>query len=172
MTFRDFLGHAEKLCDDARRAREPWFAHPYVIGSILISWMSIEAFIDKLAQDSTLLKVFSTHELGFIREKQVKFETSGKKAGDFYLSNASHYIRLEDKILFLLARFGKSGVIDKGSPLWQRFNEMKRKRNSLAHPKAGNDITVSIKDAEDAIMVVRALIDFVSSEVLERPMKW
>jgi hypothetical protein len=44
LSFRELLDYAEKLYDNAKDLGDGNRAVPFVIGSILISWMSIESF--------------------------------------------------------------------------------------------------------------------------------
>jgi hypothetical protein len=174
LSFRDFLDYAELLYEDAKQKSEGRNAHPYIIGSMLNSWMSIESFINNMMQDFASLPedMFTIHERGFLEEKQVRFANNGVKAGTFYLENKEEFRRLEDKILFLIARFGKSRSIDKGRHLWQRFEKMKDKRNALSHPKRNREIELTLKDAQEAIEIARSVITIVSSEVWKKPIKW
>ncbi len=173
-SFRDFLNYAERLYEDAKEKGNVTSAYPYIIGSILNSWMSIESFINNMMQDFTALPedMFTIHERGFLEEKQVRFADKGAKAGTFYLGNKEEFRRLEDKILFLIAKFGKSRTIDKGTHIWQRFDKMKYKRNALSHPKKNREIALSLKDAQEAIDVAKGVITLVSKEVWKKPIKW
>ena len=174
LSFRDFLDYAELLYEDAKVNGEGRNAHPYIIGSILNSWMSIESFINNMMQDFTSLseEMFTIHERGFLEEKQVRFANKGIRAGTFDLENKEEYRRLEDKILFLIAKFGKSKTIDKGTHIWQRFEKIKDKRNVLSHPKRNREIELTLKDAQQAIEVAKSLIALVSWEVWKKPIKW
>lgn len=173
-SFRDFLEYAERLCEDAQNKSEGRGSNPYIIGSILNSWMSIESFINNIMQDFASLpeKMFTIHERGLLEEKQVRFVNKGTKAGNFFLENREEFRRLEDKILFLIARFGKSKAVDKGTYIWQQFEKMKDKRNALSHPKRSRKIELTLKDAQEAIEVAKSVITLVSREVWRKPVKW
>jgi hypothetical protein len=174
LSFRDFLNHAELLYEDAKQKSEGRNAHPYIIGSMLNSWMSIESFINNMMQDFTSLpkEMFTIHERGFLEEKQVRFTNKGIKAGTFSLENKEEYRRLDDKILFLIAKFGKSKTVDKGTHIWQRFEKIKDKRNALSHPKRNREIELTLKDAQEAIEVAKSVIALVAKEVWKKPIKW
>lgn len=148
--------------------------YPYIIGSILNSWMAIESFINNMMQDFASLPeaMFTIHERGFLEERQVRFAVKGTKAGTFYLENKEEFRRLEDKILFLINKFGKNKKINKGERIWQQFEEVKKKRNAISHPKRNQEIELTIKDAEDAIDVARKVIELVSKEVWKKPVRW
>ncbi len=174
LTFRDFLDYAERLFEDADKKSEGRGAYPYIIGSILNSWMAIESFTNNMMQDFTSLPeaTFTLHERGFLEEKQVRFSDRGIKAGTFYLEGKEEFRRLEDKILFLIAKFGKSKTVDKGTHIWQRFQKIKDKRNALSHPKRNRVINLTLKDAQEAMEVARSVISLVSQEVWQKPVKW
>ena len=173
-SFRDFLDYAERLYQDAQSKGEGRGSVPYIIGSILNSWMSIESFINNMMQDFSSLpeKMFTIHERGFLEEKQVRFSNRGEKAGHFCLDNKEEFRRLEDKILFLIAKFGKSKAVDKGAHIWQQFEKMKDKRNILSHPKRNRKIELTLKDAQEAIEVAKDVITLVSREVWKKPIRW
>lgn len=174
LSFRDFLDYAERLYEDAKDKGERKSAYPYIIGSILNSWMSIESLINNMMQDFTSLPedMFTIHERGFLEEKQVRFANKGAKGGNFYLENKEEFRRLEDKILFLIAKFGKSRSVDKGTHIWQRFEKMKDKRNALSHPKRNREIVLILKDAQEAIDIAKDVITLVSKEVWKKPIRW
>lgn len=174
LSFRDFLYYAECLYEDAKGKSSGSSGNPYIIGSVLNSWMSMESFINNMLIDFTALSdhTFTIHERGFLEEKQVRFANKGIKAGTFYIENKEEFKRLEDKILFLIAKFGKKKTFNKGSVLWQRFEKIKTKRNALSHPKKNKEVTITLKDAEDAIIIAKEIITLVSKEVWKQPIKW
>jgi hypothetical protein len=179
LSFRDFLDYADRLCRQAHGTDHRGCPNAYVIGSILSSWMSIESFINNMMGDFAKLPpdMFSVHERGFLQEKQVLFETAGDDAGTFRLDRKPDFRHLEDKILFLIAKFGGQPR-DKGkkhvrqTDLWRRFQEIKKKRNALSHPRRAEPLELSPDDARDAIQVARGIIEFVSQAVWKKPVKW
>lgn len=172
--FREFLDYAERLYEDAQEPRNTNSAQPYIIGSILSSWMAIESFINNMMEDFASLPadMFTVHERGFLLEKQVKFEISGSKKGKFCLQNKEEFRRLDDKILFLIARFGGSKSVDKGAHIWQRFEKMKEKRNSLSHPRSNKEVELTLEDAQEAINVSKEIMQLVSKKVWGKSIKW
>ena len=174
LSFRELLGYADRLYEDAKEQCHHGSADPYIIGSILNSWMAIESFINNMMQDFASLPedMFNIHERGFLVEKQVRFQSKGKKAGTFMVEKNAEFKRLEDKILFLIAKFGKSSCVDKGTKIWQEFEDMKNKRNYLSHPKKDEEFALTINDALDSINTAKAIINLVSIEVWKKPVKW
>jgi hypothetical protein len=173
-SFRDFLDYAERLYNDATEIGGNRNANAYIIGSILNSWMAVESFINNMMHDFASLPkdMFTIHERGFLEEKQVRFANKGENAGTFHIENREEFRRLEDKILFLIAKFGTTKTIKKGATIWQRFEEIKEKRNYLSHPRRTKEIDLSLKDAQEAIDVAKSVITFVSREVWGKSIKW
>lgn len=145
----------------------------YLIGSVLTSWVSLESFVNNMLLDYAALppNTFSIHETGFLQEKQVQFNKSGSHAGTFSISNNSEFKRIEDKVLFLIAKFG-GGKIDKGSPLWQKFERVKKKRNLLTHYRKTNDIELTTQDSQEAIELTKELVEFLSRKIWRKSVNW
>jgi hypothetical protein len=108
--------------------------------------------------------LFTVHERAFLEERCVQFASSGANAGTFELINRPEYRRLEDKILFLIAKFSNIRV-DKGSGIWQRFEQSKTIRDRLTHPRKKTDLPLSAQDAKNAIEVAKEIIQLVSTGV-------
>ena len=173
LSFRDFLGFADVLREQAANCENLGRSLPYIIGSILNSWMALESFVNNMLFDFASLPAsgFTVHERGFLEERQVRFSVSGSDAGTFKLEAAPEYRRLEDKVLFLTAKFGKN-KLDKGTALWQRFEKIKKKRNVLSHLRRGDDLVLSVADCDEAASVTKDLITMLSKEVWKKPVKW
>jgi hypothetical protein len=173
LSFRAFLSYADKLHSQALGAANHNSAVPYLIGSILTSWISIESFVNNMMQDYAALpeRTFSTHEEGFLKEKRVHFNQSGTYAGTFAVSNNPEFRRIEDKVLFLIAKFG-GGKLDRGGKLWQKFKKVKARRNALSHHRRDSDIELTSQDSQEAMELAKELIEFLSRKVWKKPLKW
>lgn len=174
LSFRELIDYSVLLYEDAKSTGSPRKRNAFIIGSILNSWAGIESFINNMMQDFASLPedMFTVHERGFLEEKQVKLSTRGANIGTFCLENKDEYKRLEDKIAFLIARFGKNKKIEKGTAFWQRFEKIKKKRNRLTHPRRNEEIKLSLEDAKDAHDVSKEVIEFVFSEVWKKQIIW
>jgi hypothetical protein len=172
LSFRAFLNYAEKLHAQALDAANHDGSVPYLIGSILTSWISLESFVNNMMQDYASLpeRIFSVHERGFLEEKQVLFNRSGKDAGIFAIGKNPEFRRIEDKVLFLIAKFG-GGKVDKGGTLWQKFEKVKKKRNALSHYRRNSDIELTIQDSLEAMEMAKELIEFLSRRIWKKPLK-
>lgn len=138
---------------------------------MVFAWIAIEALINDMLSDFAALPddLFSVHEKGFLEELAVEFVRSGEDMGRFSVTSRTDYRRLEDKIMFLLAKFGKGTKLDKGSALWQKFEQAKDRRNAFVHPRKDTSVEVSPADAKDAIEVAEAVIQVVSAGVWGKP---
>ena len=168
MLFRDFLDYARLFHQAAiDNVGLPHTAMRHSSASILFAWIAVEALINDMMADFASLPedTFSIHERAFLTEQAVEFMRKGNKLGLFVVTERSEYKRLEDKIMFLLARFGGGTVLDKGSSLWQKFERAKNRRNSIAHPRKDAALDVTPDDASDAIEVAEAIIQVVAMGV-------
>lgn len=166
--FRDFLEFAENLILDADA--DDLFdkkRQMMIISSVLFSWIAIESFINSMINDFASLPrdMFELHECAFLLEKKIKFEDSGDNLGNFILDNQKEYRALEDKIFFLIAKFGKKNGNYKGGSLWQKFEEFKDTRNSIMHPRLDEEETINIKNANKYFETAKRIIEFVSMHV-------
>lgn len=173
LSFRAFLRYADGLHSQAIKAVNHKSAVPYLIGSILTSWISLESFVNNMMQDYAALPeaTFSAHEEGFLKERQVHFNRSGEGAGTFTVGSNAEFRRIEDKVLFLMAKFG-SGKLDKGGRLWQRFEKVKKKRNALSHYRRDSDVELTIQDSQEAMDLVKELIELLSKKIWKKSVSW
>ncbi|MBI5082107.1 MAG: hypothetical protein HZB17_12530 [Chloroflexi bacterium] len=167
---RDFIHYSEGYYFAAKQAdrdNDSALMERAIVSSIVFSWIAIEAFINNMMADFTTLSedTFSLHERSLLTEKTVEFIDSGADAGKFRLSNRTEYRKIEDKILFLIAKFGGGSKLDKGGTLWQKFIEIKKKRDQITHPRKANDLALNLQDAEDALGVAKSIIKIVSEKV-------
>ena len=138
----------------------------YSTASILVSFAAIEAFINGMMSDFSSLPqgLFTPHEQGFLAEKVVELSDSGAAAGRFQVTERGQYRSLEAKIMFLVARFSDTAV-DKGSTLWQRFEQAKDVRDNLTHPRKDIDNTPSEADAQLILQVAKDIIQLTAQHV-------
>lgn len=174
LTFREFLLYSDKLYEAAKESQYETDRNAFVISSIFNSWAAIESFINNMMEDFASLPedILSVHEKGFLEEKQVRLANRGELAGTFQIEKRDEFWRLEDKIMFLIAKFGYNRKVDKGAILWQRFEKIKRKRNALTHPRRNKEVITRLTDANEALSVSKEVIALVHKEVWGRAVKW
>lgn len=170
LSYRDFLDYAESFYLEAKREIRAGVSderQDLIIASLLLSWIAIESFVNNMMLDFARLPEdkLLIYERAFLTERMMEFVESGARAGEFQISNRVNYIPLDHKILFLIAKFGQGIKLDRGGHLWQRFQDIKKKRDQITHPRKSSEIPISLDDASDAIKVAKAIIGTVSEKV-------
>ena len=175
LSFRNYIEYAEKSLYLAENEVEKsqnvdWL----LISATILSWAAIESFINNMLDDFSSLPegTFELHERAFLLEKRLQLIDKGNNIGKFVLEG-TEYHRLEDKILFLIAKFSEN--IDqniKGKTLWQDFQEFKEVRDSLIHPRRGKEISITIKSLQKYIETSKTIIQMVAEHVWKRPIEF
>lgn len=147
--FRQYLDYAERYVQKAELEKErnsrsdiDWLLIPATI----LAWTAIESFVNNRLDDFGSLPedMFALHERALLLEKRVRFCDSGEKIGTFTLEG-TEYRKLEDKIFFLIAKFGKKDSHNiKKDVLWIRFLEFKDVRDSFMHPRTSKEKEIDI----------------------------
>lgn len=121
-----FLGQA-KAADDDRTARRLYRA------AVFYTAAAVEAFVNYVGDTLQKGERFDAHEIAFLTDK--KF---GLNAGKFEALAQSEFHRLEDKLIFLITKFG--APLDRAAnPAWSRFQEFKKLRDAITHPRKDED---------------------------------
>lgn len=164
LTYREYLFYSDKYIQLAES--ETGDQLKFLIPSILLSWIAIESFINNIMDDFGSLQedLFNLHERSLLLEKKVVFIDSGEDIGKFKLGQTEHR-RLEEKILFLITKFGNLNNSYKGDTLWQQFEEMKDTRNKILHPRRCSKLDLTIGNAYKYLDVSKNIIQFVSQNV-------
>jgi len=170
MSFQQYVRDSEALydqCCDAFKGGNGANGSRCATASVLFSFIAIESFINNMIDDFASLPkdLFTIHEHGLLGESSVQFESSGEKAGQFVLTNRREYKRLEDKILFLIAKFGGGAAVDKGSNLWQKFERAKQLRDRLTHPRKDETPSPTMEDTKEVLETAKEIIQMVSAKV-------
>jgi hypothetical protein len=170
MSFQQYLRDSEFFYDECCQAfvsGKNAYGQRCAIASVLFSFMAIESFINNMMEDFVSLPegLFTIHERGFLEEHRVQFESSGQQTGEFILTNQQEYRSLQDKILFLIAKFGGGPKLDKGSGLWQKFDRSKDMRDKLSHPRKDSTPILCADDAKTSLDVAKEVIQLVSAKV-------
>jgi hypothetical protein len=141
--FLELAKAAEGGADEAGR-------DAYLHATIMLAFCGLEAHVNAVADEMVFTKGLSVHERAILLERDVKLED-----GKFRLKNNLKMYRLEDRILFLMARFSADPIENKA---WQAaLRSATTFRNQLTHPK---DATIiSVANAEAAILSVVETLD-------------
>lgn len=166
-TYRDYINWAERLLFlyEERNSQDVGL----LASSILLSWIAIESFVNNMLDDFASLPkdLFQLHEHAFLFEKEIKFIDSGDDLGSFELGR-KQYVRLSDKIFFLIRKFNPSQGSFKGNTLWQNFEELKDVRNKIAHPRKADEISLNAEQIRKAIDASKEIIKFISNKVWKK----
>jgi len=175
-TFRDYIAFAERqllLADE--KERESLEANWLLIPATILAWSAIESFINNRLDDFALLpeSVLQLHERAFLVEKRIRLVDGGSKVGQFILEG-KEYNRIEDKIFFLIAKFGRYGRrrVKKGDVVWQHFEEFKNTRDALVHPHQNRQVTLSVKKVRQFIATSKEIIQLVSTSVWNKRLRF
>lgn len=165
--FRDYLEYAEKYLDEAKE-KESAIKNldKFLIPATILAWAAIESLVNNMLDDfSSLHKdTFELHERAFLLEKKIRFVDNGNNIGIFELEGTD-YRKIDDKIFFLISKFGKNLTIKKGTGLWQRFSEFKEVRDNLVHPRRTKEVKLSINNVMNYINTAKELIKLISKNV-------
>lgn len=179
--FEEYLEDAADFFDKARKAGEKEKdreARRYYRAAVFYSASAMEAFVNYIADSfekaqtpsslsSTSLSL-STFEIAFINDKNLVFQ-----ADKLEVIVRTEYHRLEDKIRFLLKKFDPKFDFNK-SPDWSRLMEFKSFRDSLVHPRKGEDDT-SVQEYHKKVKAglagVIGVMNSVSEVIYKRPLR-
>ena len=164
--FRDYLNYAEKNIKRAELEKGSDVAW-LLIPAIIMSWISIESFVYSREKELIALpkERLDLHERAFLLEKRVRFITSGDQIGEFALEGIDRH-SMEDKIVFLLAKYGtKNNHSIKESDLWRDFQDFKKLRNSLVHPKREKRLKLCLDDAKKHFRTAKNVIQMLSENI-------
>ncbi len=171
VSYRELIEDAQWFYDQAEDAQKnSKIQERFSTASILFSFIALESFINDMMSDFTALPagLLTPHEQGFLAERAVELADSGANAGKFeVIINKRRYQSLEYKIMFLVARFSRD-TVDKGSALWQKFQQMKDIRDSLTHPRKDATHLPLPTDAEEALGVSKDIIQLTSQKVWKK----
>ncbi len=123
------LEEAKRFLELAGEALEDEGVTANLHAGMVLAFCALEAHINAVSDEMALQKGLTAHEKSILLEREVSLDS-----GHYKLKNALKMYRLEDRILFLFARFGKS-TLDKNSPWWAKLKASLKVRNEISHPK-------------------------------------
>ncbi len=138
----------------------------YTKASMLFAWAAFEGWINKTSLDfSITMKRLTVHERAFLTEKRIEL-----KNGVFQLTNSIKYESNQEKLEFLLSSIAKT-KLNKSTKHWQDFQEIKKLRDSLVHPKLGSETSFNIEKAEKTIEVLVYYLNLLSKKLYNKNFK-
>jgi len=164
LNYRDYLSYSEKYIQLAEEESRDKLK--FLIPSVVLSWTAIESFVNNIMDDFSSLPedLFELHERGLLLEKKVIFVDSGNNMGKFKLDQ-TEYRRVDEKILFLIAKFSNLNKPYKGETLWQKFEDLWDTRNKILHPRRSTELKLTIEKAYKYLEISKNIIQFVSTNV-------
>jgi hypothetical protein len=127
--FEEYLEDAFSFAEEAKKLENESEVKRFDRASIFCTISAIEAFVCFIGE--TLAKAESKekeYEVAFLTDR--KFGVNGAK---FEILDQAEFVRLEEKLRFLLKKYAPQYDISKEAG-WSRFLEFKRFRDSLVHP--------------------------------------
>jgi len=164
LTYREYLSYSDKYIQLAEV--ESGDKLKFLIPSVILSWIAIESFINNIMDDfgSVPEDLFELYERSLLLEKKVIFVDHGSDIGKFKLDQ-TEYKRLEEKILFLITKFGNLNEPYKGGNLWQKFENLQDTRNKILHPRRDRELKLTIGKVNEYLETSKNIIQFVSKNV-------
>lgn len=168
ITYREYLDYSDQALLAAKKdnVHQEWL----MIASTTFAWSAIESFVNNMLDDFASLpsNLFELHERALLLEQKLRFVDRGAQIGLFILEG-KEYRRLEDKILFLITKFGgKDNKNIKGETLWQEFENLKNMRDALIHPRRSDGKNLDIEQVEGYIETAKSVIQLVSRNVWKK----
>jgi len=170
--YRTYLNNAQKYLDLASEIDENEDRDWLLIPAIIMSWASIESFVNNMMDDFSRLPpdLFELHERSLLLEERIRFIDEGKDAGKFILKG-NDFKRLEEKILFLIWKFNPDKQISiKGNKLWNRFVKFKTLRDSIVHPRRSKDVLITYDDSTEFRNTAIEIIGLIAEKVWKKPL--
>ena len=139
------LEEAKRFLELAGEASGDQGANANLHAGMVLAFCALEAHINAVSDEMALQKGLTAHEKSILLEREVRLDN-----GQYKLKNVLKMHRLEDRILFLFARF----TLDKDAPWWAKLKESLNVRNKISHPK---DVTALTK--QDVETSIQAIVD-------------
>lgn len=131
--FEEYLQDAYLFATEARTKQDSREAQRLYRAAVFHAAGALEAFVNYIGNTLATADRFALHEIALLTDQ--KF---GLAHGAFSILSQQEFHRLEDKLIFLMKKFGSE--FDRSSnPNWAKFIEFKRLRDSLTHPRTSDD---------------------------------
>jgi len=142
----------------------------FIKATIICSWCALEGWLNCITYGfgtSLSNRQIELHEKAFLLEKKLKFNN-----GVWEIDKVDNFQKTENKILFLLKRFGPHDI-EKGGKLWFNFKKIEKIRNGLVHAKTGKlDIRdLTINNAELAIKTIIEIMKILNKNIFKSELR-
>lgn len=153
------LEQSKRFLEKAAGTEDGAAQEAYLHAALMLSFSSLEGHVNSICTDFAGRPELSLHEKAFLLEEEVRLDAGVFKKGGLKMS------RLEDRILFLFARFSKTEV-DRTDGWWPRLSAATRLRNKLTHPK--DQPSVSLKATSSALEAIVDVLDALYRAIYKR----
>lgn len=142
------LEESKRFLERATEASDDEGVNANLHASIVLAFCALEAHVNAVSDEMALQKGLSVHEKSILLEREVRLDN-----GQYKLKNVLKMHRLEDRILFLFARFTKT-PLDNDASWWGKLKASLKVRNQISHPK---DVTTLTE--QDIATSIQAIVD-------------
>lgn len=144
------LEEAKRFLELAEGHRDTAGKDAYLHAALMVGFCSLEAHVNAVAEELAERKGLSVHDKSILMEFEVKLQDGEFEEGK------SRFQRLEDRLMFLHRRFGRS-TFDTAVAVPPQLKTATKVRNRLTHPKGVT--AVSNTDVKRALEAIIAAID-------------
>lgn len=165
--FEDYLIDSYSFYEKAKKCTNERKAKKYYRASIFYASSSIESFANYLADTFNQGKSLSEFEIAFLLDKRIFFN-----ADKIEVENRIEFHRIEDKLKIFIKKFVTN--FDFTCRDWSHFNEFKKFRDRLVHPRESDD-NLSLNDYQDhlkrGLTSIINLMNIISNGVFKKPLR-
>jgi hypothetical protein len=155
------LEEAKAFFEKARATSEEKSKEAYLHAALNLGFCAVEAHLNAIADDFLTLDSLSHNDKSILSEKKIEVDH-----GEFRVTERLQIYRLEDRLLFLCARFSKKGPLDRSAVYWGHFKEALVLRNGLTHPKVPT--VVSETSVERALLSILQVLDVMYTRIYRK----
>jgi len=154
------LEEAKRFLEIAVEANEDDGMNANLHASMVLAFCALEAHVNAVSDEMALQKGLTPHEKSILLEREV-----GLDNGQYKVKPTLKMHRLEDRILFLFARFTKA-PLDKDAPWWGKLKLSLKLRNQISHPKGA--ILLTRQDVEASLEAIIGCLDAIYQSIYGR----
>jgi len=165
--FEDYLIDSYSFYEKAQKCENEREAKKYYRASIFYASSSIESFANYLADTFNQGESLSEFEIAFLLDKRLFFNPDKIEVED-----KTEFHSVDDKLKILIKKFIED--FDFKCRDWSQFNEFKKFRNRLVHPRESED-NIDLTDYRDhlkrGLTSIINLMNIISNGIFKRPLR-
>lgn len=156
----NLLEEAKRFLEKSKDASDDEARSAFLHASLFLASSALEGFVNSIASDFLTRQDLTVHERGFLAEREVRL-----REGSFVVSDSLKMVRMEDRIGFLCAKYGRERI-PKSQSWWSELQQGGELRNQLTHPRAA--ITISADQVGRYISAVVELLEFLFRKIYKK----